>query len=82
MIAALVPPLAAPTIVASAVEMKRALPSPHPARNAMTSCTFWPSAAASAKMTMSPRPIMRVRLGPMRLEMKLVMSMARPVISR
>ena len=67
-----VPPLAAPTMVASAVEMKSALPRPHPARNPMIVSTLPLSAAAKAKTTMSASPIMSVRLAPMRLEIQLV----------
>ena len=82
MIADEVPPDAAPTIVASAVEMKSALPRPQPARNPMIDSTFWERPAASAKTTISASPIRRVRLAPMRLDSQLVKNMATPVMRR
>ena len=82
MIADEVPPDAAPTIVASAVEMKSALPSPQPARNPMIDSTFCERPAASAKTTIRASPIRRVRLAPMRLEIQLVKNIATPVTSR
>ncbi len=82
MIAAEVPPAAAPTMVASAVEMKSALPSPQPARKPMIEATFCESPAASANTTISARPISSVRLAPILLEIQLVKNIATPVISR
>ncbi|MDF2491883.1 MAG: hypothetical protein K0Q58_461 [Microbacterium sp.] len=80
--AALLPPLAAPTIVARAVEMKRALPSPQPARNPMMRSTLPLSAHSRANTTISARPMSSVAFAPIRLEIQLVTSMARPVTSR
>jgi hypothetical protein len=82
MIALEVPPDAAPTIVASAVEMKSAFPSPHPPRKPMMDSTFWLSPAAAAKITMSASPISSVFFAPMRLETQLVKNIATPVTSR
>ena len=62
------PPAAAPTIVASAVEMKSALPRPQPARKPMIDSTFCERPAAAAKTTMMPSPMSRVRFAPMRLD--------------
>ena len=70
------------TIVESAVAMKRALPSPHPARNPITASTVPLVAHRRAKSTMRASPISSVRFAPMRLETQLVTSMARPVTAR
>ena len=80
--AALLPPDAAPTIVARAVEMKSALPRPHPARKPMTASTLPLSAQSSANTTISASPMSSVALAPMRLEIQLVTSIARPVTRR
>lgn len=82
MIAALLPPAAAPTIVASAVEMKSALPSPQPARKPMIDSTSPESPASVANTTITPSPMSRVRLAPMRLEIQLVKNIAMPVMTR
>lgn len=82
MIAAPLPPDAAPTMVASAVEMKRALPSPHPARNPMMASTLPLRPASVANTTMRARPISRVERAPMRLETQLVKNIIAPVTSR
>ena len=76
------PPLAAPTIVARAVEMNRALPRPQPARKPMIMPTLSDAPARAAKITIRARPSSRVRLAPIRLETKLVKNIARPVTSR
>ena len=79
MIASAVVPRADITMVASAVAMNRALPSPHPARNP----TIWPIVSdvpARAEKTMiRPRPSSSVRLAPIRLETTPVISMATPI---
>ena len=82
MIALSTPPLAAPTMVASAVEMNKALPKPQPARNPMIISTESDSPAAAAKITISASPISNVRFAPIRLETKLVKNIASPVITR
>ena len=82
MIADDVPPDAAPTIVASAVEMKSALPSPQPARKPMTDSTVGAKPAAAAKAMIRASPISSVRLAPMRLDSQLVKNIATPVTSR
>jgi hypothetical protein len=69
-------------MVASAVEMNSALPRPHPARNPMTASTDPDRAHSSANTTIRPRPASIVALAPMRLEIQLVTSMARPVTTR
>jgi hypothetical protein len=69
-------------MVASAVEMNSALPSPQPARNPITSFTEPLAPASAAKTTMSASPTSSVGLAPRRLETKLVKNMARPVTSR
>ena len=76
------PPLAAPTMVASAVEMNRALPEPHPARKPMIMPTLSEAPASAAKITIRARPTSRVRLAPIRLDTKLVKNIASPVTSR
>lgn len=81
-IAALLPPEAAPTMVASAVEMNRALPRPQPARNPITASTLPLKAHSSANTTISASPMSRVAFAPMRLEIQLVTSIARPVTNR
>ncbi len=66
MMAAPNPPLAAPTMVASAVEMNRALPMPQPPRRTTMSVTPADSPARALKTTMSVNPARRVFLAPMR----------------
>jgi hypothetical protein len=82
MMAEAVPPDAAPTIVARAVEMNRALPRPQPARNPMISHTSPLVAASRANRTISARPIIRVFFAPSRLDTQLVKNMAMPVTAR
>ena len=82
MIARSAPPLAAPTMVASAVEMKSAFPRPQPARKPITSLTEPLAPASAAKTTISARPTSSVGLAPSRLETKLVKNIASPVTSR
>ena len=82
MIAEAVPPDAAPTMVASAVEMKSALPRPHPARKSMMLYTLFDVAARTEKTTIRASPMSRVRFAPMRLETQLVKNMATPVTAR
>ena len=82
MMAADEPPDAAPTIVASAVEMNRALPRPQPARKPMMASTLPDRAHSSANTTMSPRPISSVAFVPIREEIQLVKSIATPVTTR
>ena len=82
MIASFTPPAAAPTMVARAVEMNSALPSPQPARNPMTASTLPAAPARPANTTTSTSPPSSVRLAPSLLETKLVTNMASPVISR
>ena len=76
------PPLAAPTMVASAVEMNNPLPKPQPARKPMIMPTLSDAPARAAKITISARPISSVFFAPIRLETKLVKNIAKPVTSR
>ena len=73
------PPLAAPTITASAVAMKSALPSPQPARKPTISATLPEAPASAEKTTTSASPPSSVRRGPIRLETKPVTSIETPV---
>ena len=82
MMALSTPPDAAPTIVASAVEMNKALPTPQPARKPTIMFTELDAPAAAANATISASPISRVGLAPIRLATTLVKHIARPVISR
>ena len=79
MIAFATPPLAAPTMVASAVAMNRALPRPQPARKP----TIWPmvfdAPARAANTTIRASPACMVRFDPTRLEITPVTSMVTPV---
>lgn len=81
-IAAALPPAAAPTITARAVETKRALPSPQPARKPTSSATEDEVPESAAKTTTSARPASRVLRPPMRLETKPVTSIANAVIRK
>jgi hypothetical protein len=82
MIAPATPPLAAPTIEASAVEMNRAFPRPQPARKPMMAPTELDEPARAANTTMIASPMSRARLAPTRLENQLVKNIAAPVTSR
>ena len=79
MIAWATEPRAAETMVASAVAMNRALPSPQPARKP----TIWPTVldipARAEKTMISTSPEISVRFAPMRLETKPVISIATPI---
>jgi hypothetical protein len=81
-IAAVLPPAAAPTMTASAVETNRALPRPRPARKPTSSPTDPEVPASPAKTTTSARPSGRVFLPPMRLETKPVGGIATAVIRK
>ena len=82
MMAPALPPDALPTIVASAVEMNSALPSPHPARKPITASTEPLTAHSRLNTMMNDRPMSSVRLAPSRLDRKLVKSIIAPVITR
>ena len=82
MIADAVPPEAAPTIVASAVEMKSALPRPQPARKSMIVQTLFDVAASTENTTIRASPMSRVFFAPMRLDTQLVKNIATPVTAR
>jgi len=82
MIAVPAPPLATPTMTASAVATKSALPSPHPARNPTSSPTLPERPDSEENTTITASPASRVRLPPMREEMKPVTSMATAVIRK
>ncbi|SKY02374.1 Uncharacterised protein [Mycobacteroides abscessus subsp. abscessus] len=58
------PPLAAPTMNASAVAMNSALPSPQSTRIAMRWSMLPANVETPAAMTISARPTVSVRLGP------------------
>jgi len=75
-------PLAADTMVASAVEMNRALPRPHPARNPMIWLTVSEEPASAANTTMRPSPASSVRFAPRRDDTQLVKNIATPVMNR
>jgi hypothetical protein len=81
-IAAALPPAAAPTMTASAVDTNRALPRPQPARKPTSSWTEPEVPASPAKTTTRARPSSRVFLPPMRLETKPVTSIAIAVIRK
>ena len=76
------PPLAEPTITASEVAMNSALPRPHPARKPMISLTLPDAPARAANTTMRTRPVMSVRLAPIRLDTQPVTSIATAVTTR
>ncbi len=82
MIAPATPPLAAPTMTASAVAMNRALPSPHPARKPTIAPTDPEAPASVLNVTIRARPASRVRFAPNRLLTTPVTSMATPVIAK
>jgi hypothetical protein len=79
MIAWATEPRAELTIVASAVAMNRALPSPQSARQPTMPITESDMPARPAPAMMITRPISRVRLGPMRLDTTPVTSIATPM---
>ncbi|MGY3679938.1 hypothetical protein ACVWXU_003561 [Streptomyces sp. TE33382] len=81
-IAAALPPAAAPTITASAVETKSALPRPQPARKPTSSATEDEVPESAAKTTTRARPVNSVRRPPIRLETKPVTSIATAVIRK
>ena len=62
------PPLATPTITASAVATNRALPSPQPARKPMSSATLPDVPDSDANTTITASPISSVRFPPIRDE--------------
>lgn len=80
--AAALPPAAAPTMTARAVETNSALPSPQPARKPTSSPTDPEVPESPAKTTTSASPSSRVLRPPMRLETKPVTSMASAVIRK
>ena len=79
MIAWATEPRAELTMVASAVAMNSALPSPHRARQPTISPTVSLMPANPAPAMMITRPSSNVRLGPMRLETTPVISIATPI---
>jgi hypothetical protein len=79
MIACATDPLADITIVARAVAMNSALPSPQPARKPTIAPTVSDDPASAEKTMISARPASRVRLAPMRLETTPVTSIATPM---
>lgn len=79
MIAWATDPRAELTIVASAVAMNRALPSPHSARQPTIPITVSDMPARPAPAMITTRPSSSVRLGPIRLAATPVMSMATPI---
>lgn len=72
-------PRAELTMVASAVAMNTALPSPHRARHPTMPITESDMPASPAPAMMITSPISRVRLGPIRLDTTPVMSIATPM---
>jgi hypothetical protein len=82
MIAVPAPPLATPTMTASAVATKSALPNPHPARKPTSSPTLPDMPESEANTTITASPASRVRLPPIRDEMKPVTSIATAVIRK
>ena len=79
MIACATDPRAARTIVARAVAMKSALPSPHTARQPTTPAMVSWVPASPAPMMITARPSSSVRFGPIRLETQPVPSIAMPI---
>jgi hypothetical protein len=72
-------PRAELTMVASAVAMNSALPSPHSARQPTMPVTVSLSPASPAPAMMITRPSSSVRFGPMRLDTTPVTSIATPM---
>ncbi len=66
-------------MVASAVAMNSALPSPQPARKPTMAPTVSEDPASAEKTMISASPDSRVRLAPMRLETTPVTSIATPM---
>ena len=81
-IAAALPPAAAPTMTASAVETKSALPSPQPARKPTSSATEDDVPDRAAKTTTTASPASSVFRPPIRLDTQPVSSMATAVIRK
>ena len=79
MIACATDPRAELTMVARAVAMNSALPSPHSARQPTISSTVSDMPARPAPTMITIRPSSSVRLGPIRLEITPVMSIATPI---
>ena len=79
MMACATEPLAADTMVASAVAMNSALPRPQPARKPTIAPMLCEEPARAEKAMISTRPASSVRLAPMRLETQPVISIATPV---
>lgn len=79
MIAWATDPRAELTMVASAVAMNSALPSPHRARHPTMPSTVSDKPASPAPAMMTIRPSSSVRLGPILLATTPVMSMATPI---
>ena len=82
MIAPAKPPLAELTITARDVAMNSALPRPQPARKPTIPPMLSADPASAAKTTMSTRPVISVRLAPIRLDTQPVTSMATAVMTR
>ncbi len=82
MIAPANPPLAELTITASEVAMNSALPSPQPARKPTMPPMLSDEPASAANTTMRTRPVISVRLAPIRLDTQPVTSMATAVTTR
>ena len=79
MIACATEPRAELTIVASAVAMNSALPSPQSARQPTISATVSDIPARPAPAMMITRPSSSVRLGPIRLATTPLISIATPI---
>ena len=79
MIACATEPLAEFTMVANAVAMNSALPSPHSARQPTMPSTVSDKPASPAPAMMIARPTSSVRFGPMRLATTPVISIATPI---
>ncbi len=69
-------------MTASEVAMNSALPTPHPARKPMMPLIDGAAPAAALNATISTRPAISVRLAPIRLDTKFVMSIATAVTTR
>ncbi len=82
MIAPATPPLAAPTITASAVAMNSALPRPQPARKPTMLPTESEAPASALNVTIRTSPLSSVRFAPSRLDTTPVTSIATPVIAK
>jgi hypothetical protein len=76
------PPLADATMTASEVAMNSALPMPQPARKPMIPPIDGDAPAAALNATIRTRPAISVRLAPIRLDTKFVMSIATAVTTR